>query len=481
MLAEGDVLAARGYRHPALDGRTVVRLVPEALGEAEDLALEYLGFAAEGGERVGRVARQSLGFPAWALVHDPANGRHALAVVKEMERLARMAATKPGHAKEGFDEIATRLDRSVPHFLPTYYEQVARLFVAAESPTYASSFFGKARDAERRHALEVDEERLREVFLEFAAAGALSGKTLREQAKGLAERLDPAAAFEQFRVLCLERGAAGLAPYAGMVEDLRRLAKAAGRDVFAEEVSLVTELLPSGTVARAPQSFWKTVRPALVAAARQSPAVRARLLHVLPTAGDRTPAAYLMWLDTLAAAGSFALLTDPAAACEEAPGAAEWLGAWAWHRQRGYWRRAGRIAAELDLVERLARGSCATGSRSGSPPSRDTTRSRSTCWTPAWPRACRSPIRAGAPHSTWRSGWTTRSPAAATWRRSRPTRGTRRCCGPPSRRRRPASKDPAIWSGSPRTRCSGRSPGPGSPSGRRIWAVRSDCRSWSGS
>lgn len=42
-------------------------------------------------------------------------------------------------------------------------------------------------------------------------------------------------------------------------------------------------------------------------------------------------------------------------------------------------------------------------------------------------------------------------------------------------------KDPAIWSGSPRTRCSGRSPGPGSPSGRRIWAVRSDCRSWSGS
>src|SRR6185312_10651655 len=105
---------------------------------------------------------------------------HALAVVKEMERLARLVTTKPGLAKEGFDEIGERLDRSVPHFLPTFCEQAARLFLAAESRQHASVFFGKARAAEQRHALAVDEERLREVFLEFAGAGALSGKALRE-------------------------------------------------------------------------------------------------------------------------------------------------------------------------------------------------------------------------------------------------------------------------------------------------------------
>jgi hypothetical protein len=59
-------------------------LTATATGAAEDLALEYLGFDAGGSVPVGRVKRQALGFPAWALVHDPANGHHALAVVKEV-------------------------------------------------------------------------------------------------------------------------------------------------------------------------------------------------------------------------------------------------------------------------------------------------------------------------------------------------------------------------------------------------------------
>lgn len=396
---DGDVLVARGYRHPALDGRVVVRLVPEALVAAEDLALEFLGFDADaadaapsagsgssgsggtargGGRRVGRVQRQALGFPAWALVHDPANGRHALDVVKEMERLARMAVAKPGHAKDGFDEIGVRLDRSVPHFLPTYYEQVARHFLAAEAATYASAFFGKAREAERRHALAVDEERLRQVFLEFAAAGALSGKTLREQARGLGERLSPQDAFEQFRILCLERSGAGLAPYAGMIEDLRRLARAAGHDVAAEEVRLVSELLRSGAVSRAPLSFWKAARPALVGAARQDPAVRARLLRLLPSAGGEQSGEFdEMWLETLESAGAFALLAAGPAASgaqlapgapaapdgadeEQPPGAAQWFSAWAVHRRRG-WRQPPRMASELRLVERFAAQLAAEG------------------------------------------------------------------------------------------------------------------------
>ncbi|MEU6992263.1 hypothetical protein ABZ953_16580 [Streptomyces sp. NPDC046465] len=344
----GDTLTARAYAHPVLEGRTVVRLVPEAIGPAEDLALEYLGFGAGTATTVGRVQRQSLGFPAWALVNDPANGRHALAVVKEMERLARLVASKPGLAKEGFDEIGDRLDRSVPHFLPTFYEQVARLFLAAESRQQASVFFGKARAAEQRHALEIDEERLREVFLEFAGVGALSGKVLREHAKGLAARLTGQEAYEQFRTLSLQRCAAGIAPYAGMLEDLRRLAKNAGLVARREECSLLAEIIHSGAMTRAAGSFWKSALPALTELAQADPAVRQRLLTLMPTAGGDHPEAFdEEWLDLLDRCGAIGLLLDGAAS------AAEWLGAWARHRRRG-WRESNRLTAELALVERLA-------------------------------------------------------------------------------------------------------------------------------
>jgi len=69
-----DAVTARSYQHPALDGRTVVRLVGAAVGPAEDLTMEFLGFAPAGEPvEVGHARRQALGFPAWALVHDPAN------------------------------------------------------------------------------------------------------------------------------------------------------------------------------------------------------------------------------------------------------------------------------------------------------------------------------------------------------------------------------------------------------------------------
>ncbi|GAA2226855.1 hypothetical protein GCM10010232_10480 [Streptomyces amakusaensis] len=350
-----DELTARAYRHPALDGRTVVRLVPGAIAPAEDLALEYLGFESAGSAAVGRVKPRSLGFPAWALVNDPANGHHALAVVKEMERLTRQVATKPGLAKEGFDEIGERLDRSVPQFLPTYYEQVGRLFLAAEARQQASVFFGKARAAEQRHALPVDEERLREVFLEFAGEGALSGKALREYAKGLAVRLSPERAYAEFRLVSAQRCTAGLTPYAGMLEDLRRLAKGAGLDAAAEEESLVREIIHTGAMSHASGSFWKSALPALTAVAAGDPAVRERLLTLLPqTGGDSTEKFDADWLALLERCGAFELLMDGTVP------AAEWLSSWSGHRQRG-WGDLARLAPELTLVEKLAERLIADG------------------------------------------------------------------------------------------------------------------------
>ena len=127
-----DTLTARAYRHPGLDDRVVVRLVPGTLGGAEDLGLEFLQFGApERVDEVGLVRQQALGFPAWALVHDPANGHHALALVKDIEKLARTAKSRVGPANDGFVALGERLARSVPHFLPTFYEEAGRAFLAA--------------------------------------------------------------------------------------------------------------------------------------------------------------------------------------------------------------------------------------------------------------------------------------------------------------------------------------------------------------
>ncbi|MFD3533226.1 hypothetical protein [Streptomyces sp. NPDC058664] len=364
---DADALTARTYTHTALGDRPVVRLVPGTLGEAEDLALEFLGLARTAeAPVVGQVRRETLGFPAWALVNDPANGHHALALVKDIERLGRQARTRAGAAKEGFDALGTRLGRAVPHFLPTYYEQVARLFLQAENTTYAASFFGKAREAERVHGLVVDEDRQRAVFLEFAFAGALTVKALRQYVRDLVARLAPADAWAQFRRLLVERCAAGMPPYAALPQDVRALVKAAGLDREAAERELVADLIGSPGVVRAPASFWATYRSALIALARRDAAVRARLLGFFPetfSEGDQDTDGEPGWLALLAESGAEDLLT----AFPDAPGnppsgsaadpsvvsPADWLARWEAHRRRNR-ATSGRSPQTLDLAARMA-------------------------------------------------------------------------------------------------------------------------------
>ncbi|CAL9668037.1 hypothetical protein SUDANB105_07345 [Streptomyces sp. enrichment culture] len=350
---DADVLTVRAYTHPALDERTVVRLVPGTLGEAEDLAMDFLGLAREPEPReVGQIRREALGFPAWALVNDPANGHHALALVKDVERLARQAKSRPGTAKEGFEALGERLGRAVPHFLPTFYEQAARVFLQHENTTYAAAFFGKAREAERVHALTVDEERQRAVFLEFAFAGALTVKALKEHVKDLSTRLAPAEAWAQFRQLTVERCAGGMPPYASLPQDARALIKAAGLDRVTEECALVADLLASPAAVRAPASFWNSYRATLVVLAESRPAVRVRLLEIMPAGLGRSTEDDEFWLALLAETGADRLLTGEAEAADEVDAAA-WLGRWALHRKHGG-TVSDRSPATLALVERMA-------------------------------------------------------------------------------------------------------------------------------
>lgn len=350
---DADVLTVRTYTHTALDERKVVRLVPGTLGEAEDLALDFLGLAREPETReVGQVRRETLGFPAWALVNDPANGHHALALVRDIERLARQAKSRPGTAKEGFEALGEQLGRAVPHFLPTFYEQAARVFLQHENTTYAAAFFGKARDAERVHALAVDEERQRAVFLEFAFAGALTVKALKEHVKALAARLTPAEAWAQFRQLTVERCAAGMPPYASLPQDARTLIKAAGLDRGREECAFVADLLASPAAVRAPASFWNFYRATLVVLTEQRPELRGRLLEIMPAGLGRSTDDDEFWLALLAETGTDRLLTGESGAADGVD-AADWLSRWALHRKHGG-SVGDRSPATLALVERMA-------------------------------------------------------------------------------------------------------------------------------
>ncbi|MDU0292290.1 hypothetical protein [Saccharothrix longispora] len=341
-----DTVTARHYTHPALDDRVVVRLVPAVLGEVEDLTCEYLGFDAPVRTAdVGTGRRSALGFPAWALVNDPANAHHALNLVKDVERLARTAKSRAGAAKDGFTALGDMLGRSAPHFLPTFYEQAGRIFLQHGNTTYAASMFGKAREAEEVHDLAVDPERTREVFLEFAFAGALTAKALSAHAKGLARKHDADAAYELFFTLCVERTRGGLPPYTGMPEDLRRLAKAAKRVLREEDERLLRAVLDSTAIGSAGAGFWKSYRDSLVALALREPDVRARLLEFVP---DST-AALDTWFDVLEGCGATGELVAPTSGANPA----EWLSGVVKVRTSG-WRGVHRSTTLLDLVARMA-------------------------------------------------------------------------------------------------------------------------------
>ncbi|MEV6731145.1 MULTISPECIES: DNA-binding protein [unclassified Streptomyces] len=350
-------LTARTYRHPALaDDRVVVRLAAAELGPAEDLAAGFLGLVLDEGEPpvVGLGQRQALGFPEWVLVHHPEDGHHALAVVPELDRLARQAKTKPKAALDACHELAGRLAAAVPHFLPVFYEQAARVFLAVENTTYAAQLFGRARTSEAQHGLAVDEDRLDGVFLEFALVGALPVKVLTGYGKELSGRVSPAEAHERFRRLCVRRTAGGLPPSAQAATELRRLARAAGLTGTEAEQDYLAELLPLPATLRAAFGWWKAHRTALVALARRAPAVRGTLLGLMPPGGGDGELSAL-WLGLLEESGATAGLIAAELPAEQrcSDGAAGWLERFHAARHTG-WGSRPTLPDLLDLVTRAA-------------------------------------------------------------------------------------------------------------------------------
>ncbi|MEU0951839.1 DNA-binding protein [Streptomyces niveus] len=345
-------LTTRAYRHPGLDDRVVVRLVAGELGAAEDLAAGFLGLEPDGEPaEVGLGLRQSLAFPEWVLVHHPGDGRQALGLMPELDKIARQAKTKPKVALAAYQQIAGRLADSVPHFLPTFFERAGRIFSEVENPGFAGQMFLRARDAERQYGLTVDEERLHAVFLEFALAGALPVKALTGHARGLSARVPADEAYRRFREVCVRRTAAGFEPSIQMSTDLRKLAKAAGTDPVEAEGAYLTELLALPATRRAAPGWWKGHRSALVALARREPSTCGTLLNLLPE--DNECAEF--WLELLEECGAAEGLWDAALPDGRRPedGTAGWYLRFSKYRSSSH-RTASGMPALLSFVERAA-------------------------------------------------------------------------------------------------------------------------------
>lgn len=300
-------LIAASYTHPALPGRTVIRLLDEALHGATDVEMGVLGFSeASPAKTVGTTAPRALGFPAWALVHHPKDARFALDIMRDFRRAATRIRTKPGHAKDALVALAKELEAKAPMFLPSFWEEAGRAFVAEESTGMASVCFEKARASERTFGLSVDEDRRAEAYLEFSLAGAVPAKSFGGYADDLMAAFGAAAGERRYRELHVARIRGGVPPMTGLAKELRKLAKVAKRDPLDADLEFLQAIADAPSLRRAPADFWEAYRPVLAAStASPSPlieAIRDRIVGLFPAFDGKTLQSGIFgWLDFLVA------------------------------------------------------------------------------------------------------------------------------------------------------------------------------------
>lgn len=273
-------LTAAAYTLP---GRTIVRLVPEALTEAEDRTLDTIGAQPVSHAPVGYTTPRAIGFPAWPILSEPDNAHHALHLVGELEWARRRAGSAKNTVKQRLNQLAATLSASAPHFVPTLLEEAARIFAAADNLTYATQMFNQARETERTRSLAVDDQRHRAMFQEFTALGVVGIKALRAEAQAAPARDgDPHGVLDYLIDLNATRLRAGHEPYRGLVKDLRAAGKIAGLSAAETDDRFFDAVVDIPAVLHAPADFLSGIRDSLVRYARTRPAARSLLARIHP-------------------------------------------------------------------------------------------------------------------------------------------------------------------------------------------------------
>ena len=274
------VLCAAEFTHT--NGTTMVRIIPAELVEAEARALESVGFSLVNTQDVGRCPVRAAGFPTWPMSQDPANAHHAVNLVGELEWAKRNVSRHGRQVITHFDELTASLTRSVPHFVPTLWEELARIFIGVGKKAYAKRCFHNARDIERMYAIGVGITQHVAVFTEFAVLGVVGARELTAEATTVVNRMAPREAFDYFLRLCAACAKFRRGCHSAMADDLRKLAKAAGLSDFESDKALIEVIMDSPGFMSAPAGFYRSIRASLVTIATQSQQCRQVLLTGKP-------------------------------------------------------------------------------------------------------------------------------------------------------------------------------------------------------
>ncbi|AKK06443.1 hypothetical protein CMUST_10635 [Corynebacterium mustelae] len=294
----------------------------EPLIAAETFTLTTFGLTESARTTVGSTPNRALGFPAWVILNDPDNAQHALNLVADVAWARRKAKSEPAKVRKRINDLVSAVEKSAPHILPTFLEEVARIFVAHQNISFAQQFFGKARDMEHKHGLSIDPVRHAQAFAEFARYGALSGKTLRQEARDVATRLKPQEAFDYFRNLVLIQAHAGAGLYTQFFQDLSGLAAPLGLDMQAVKLDFFADYIPTRSFPDSSSELLKEIFGYLPTLVHDHPELAEALYESIPkewtlnryvemlnTTGlweplCADPARFAQWLDVVVAHGN---------------------------------------------------------------------------------------------------------------------------------------------------------------------------------
>lgn len=295
-LPGADPVHAQAFEHPALVGRRLVRLTERTVLGATQVEMNVLGFRPAQSTAVGVGQKRTLGFPAWAFVHHPDKAHFALDLMKDFRKAVAYIRVKPGYATDAFTRLGRELERKVPDFLPTFWEEAGRRFLDEENPKQAAVCFGKARDAERSFGLTVDEGRRGQAYLEFALAGAVTAKSFSAYMKDLQDLFTPEEALERYLKLNIYRVRGGQTPFASLPKELKALAKAARRKAIEVDTLFISQVIDAPQVQSAAASFWKPYAPALKAYAAEGAPQREKVLFCMPNPEQKDADFVYTWL-----------------------------------------------------------------------------------------------------------------------------------------------------------------------------------------
>ncbi|PID63459.1 MAG: hypothetical protein CSB44_01630 [Gammaproteobacteria bacterium] len=306
---------ARCYRGDGLGEREVVLLGAERLAETEQIAMAAMGLDQASTSGVLAVrGRRTLDFLYRALSTHPESADEILALSKRLAIGAEKIAANPRRAWQYHRKIATELTGEQPQLLAAFWEAVARNCKDRDDLRYAPRALELSLAAEENPSSGVDFNHRHDVMVEFALAGCLSARALGRYTSSLAKFGDPGRALRQYRDVIQRRTLSGLPPSSSQFKDIRRLARAAGKDPEAEIDAALLAMLPAPSMQQVREPFWEAASEALTRLAADDDSVAAWLLVHTPTGrrareSDRT----VRWLARLDGWDALRLLSQPAA------------------------------------------------------------------------------------------------------------------------------------------------------------------------